>query len=140
MEAGLQDLLAETTAGNCDQAEARWSRLRRHRGPHHPWSLEARATVDTALASCLADKALKAPAADGADWVTKARRLDHNAPKVAAASLRCADHFQALGQAETDDDAAYQAFHTTLLCDPSRSHLRRQAEQLRAHRLENTLR
>ena len=135
VDQGRTALQDQAAAGQCTQAEETREQVRHHLPPDHPSQLAWEPAVIDALARCWATRAT---AETSVEAIRRARQLNHRLPAVTQASEALADTWQSQAeQAVTDGDTidAYHHLRKALLADPSRSHLRRQAEELRDLRL-----
>ena len=132
---GAEEVVRLAEAGDCDGAEAAMQRSRHHLPPRHPEQHAYRADLVEPLARCWATLAEET---QGIEAIVRARQLDHHHPRVRTVGGALADAWANEAEelvADNNIGDAYQALRKALLADPRRSHLRRQAEELRDQRL-----
>lgn len=136
----------DARASSCEEAEHHWSVARRFLARSDAWQSSARPAMERELATCWAkaaehhdEEAEGLAVRPAASWIQQARRLDLDAPDVGRVSSVLAERWTAEGRAARDRgdaDGAWRGLRDALLADPARSWLRREAEELRAERLE----
>jgi hypothetical protein len=131
---GVTHAIATSEADDCDGAESAWRIARRGLDKHDPWQATAHARLDGPLARCWARAAGNASGADQVAKIAAARRWDHDDADVLAAAAHIADSLEASGEAAWqagDVDTAYADWRDALIAEPTRSKLRRKAENAR---------
>jgi hypothetical protein len=145
-DAAHADALVAAEEDRCEEAEADWRVARRHLRRDDPWQADARARFESALAGCWARRAEPGgpPSTDvmpvpreAAEWIAKARRLDHHHPDVVRVSAALHEAWWAEGERAgppKEVDKRWRAWRDALMADPQRPHRRRQLEELRTER------
>ncbi|MEZ4320999.1 MAG: hypothetical protein R3F61_26205 [Myxococcota bacterium] len=125
-----------TVRDGCEAAEGLWAGARRFLSPEDPWHDEVDPAMARELATCWARVA---ESTRDVAAVRKARLHDHHAAEVVRVGSVLADLWEAEGDAalaEGNDRAAYEGWKRALAADPSRTWVRRRAEEARTRFLE----
>lgn len=127
--------LAET--GDCEAAEAMWTRSWQAMPRHTGWRAETREALKGAMAHCWTLRSVSEPA-QRLGHLERARSWDHRHPDFLVQAEQAADALYAEGMAHRDNQAwddAYLAFSAVLRIAPHRAWARRRAEEARNERL-----
>lgn len=126
---------ADAEAGRCELADDGVAAVRAMRSSAEGASEDSVRALDASRARCWARWAEQRSDVDALRW---AHKLDPGDAEVLAIGVTMADDFEARAleaMAEDDLDAGYEALRDALYADPTRSWLRRRAEELRDRRL-----
>ena len=129
---------ARAREGACEEAEESWWLATKHRPRDTKWMEQFEDKIHEAMARCWIKKAQDEP--DTAfDSLLRARALDRKLELYDEVSRPFCDALVAEGKtamAENDWETAYRLFRQTIQLQPTRSHVRRLAEDARARRLK----
>ena len=138
IDALTAQIATAAAAGRCDEAEAGFIRLKRHRPVDRAWHASVRPPAVRAIADCHADSAAGRDPIAAASSLAIAHRFDHHSPRLAAVGAPVAADLIAQGQharRNGDWETAYRRFAAVLRFQPWRAWVRRWAEEARDHRL-----
>lgn len=125
--------------GKCEESWDAFKDATRHLLRDLEWRAEREATLRPELATCYLRRAEKATEqADQVDALVQARFWDRHHPDYASAAMPVADALVAEAEGFAADEqwgGAYLSYARALKLDPSRSWVRRSAEEARDHML-----